>query len=63
MESISDWMGVDIEPSVRAKLEAATQAQRKYERPLAHSLEEWGLTREEIYRELEPIFREFGWKR
>ncbi len=63
VEAVYEWMGTSITPEFRAKLEAATRAQRTYERPIEHSLEEWGLTKDEVYRELEPVFREFGWKR
>lgn len=63
VESVYAWMGTEITPEFRAKLEQATAAQRTYERPLEHTLEEWGLSRDEIYRELEPVFREFGWQK
>ncbi|MBC7173199.1 MAG: sulfotransferase, partial [Polyangiaceae bacterium] len=60
VESVYEWMGVEITPAFREKLENATRAQRSYERPLEHSLEEWGITREDVYRELAPVFEEFG---
>jgi hypothetical protein len=63
VESIYEWMGLPITDAFRARLDEATSAQRTYERPIEHSLEEWGLTREEVYRELEPVFEELGFAR
>lgn len=63
VEGIYRWMGADIEPGFRARLDEATAAQRSYERPIEHTLEEWGLSKEEVYRELAPVFEEYGFER
>ena len=63
VESVYEWMGLPITEAFRVRLDEATSAQRTYERPIEHTLEEWGLTREEVYRELQPVFEELGFAR
>lgn len=54
---------IPLTPAYRAKLEQATRAHREFKSEHTYSLEEFGITREEIYEELSDVFAELGFAR
>jgi hypothetical protein len=63
VERIYGWLGEPVGDAFRLRLEEALHAHRSYRSEHEYSLEEFGLTREEIYAELKPVFDEFGFSR
>jgi hypothetical protein len=52
-----DW---ELSPAFRARLEAATQRQQSFKSTHAYSLEEFGLSKEWIQKELGPLFDRYS---
>ncbi len=63
VQSLYAWLGLPISETFRGRLDAALAAQRAYESQHEYSLESFGLTREQVYAELEPVFTRFGYAR
>lgn len=62
VERIYDYLGMDISPEFRAKLEAATEAQKSYKSAHAYKLEDFGITREWLREQLADVYEEFGYE-
>ena len=62
LERIYHWLGVPISEAFRSRLEQALAAQRSYTSPHRYSLEEFGLSREDVHVELKQVFDEFGFE-
>lgn len=62
VESLYDWLDMEMSPEFRARLEAATSAQRVYERPYDHRLADYGISEEAIAEELAEVFQAFNYK-
>lgn len=60
VEGLYDWMSLPMSPQYRARLNDATQKQRRYQSKHKYSLEEFGVTQEEVRRELADVFDFFG---
>lgn len=60
VEDIYDWMSLPITEKYRARLNDATQKQRRYRSQHQYSLEEFGVSQEEVRRELADVFELFG---
>jgi len=56
VEAIYDWLGLTPGAAFREKLREVSQDQRIYDSPHDYCLEEFGLSREEIYERLRPVF-------
>jgi hypothetical protein len=60
VERIYDKLGFEISPAFAQELDAATSKQRFYESTHEYSLEQFGLTKREVYEALRDVFDEFG---
>ncbi|MEM7609015.1 MAG: sulfotransferase [Myxococcota bacterium] len=59
VEELYAWMGLDMSKAYLSRLEAATSRQRKYRSSHRYSLEQFGITRDEVRRELDGVFEAF----
>src|SRR5690606_3396109 len=48
VEGLYAWLGQDMSEAFRQRLEAATSAQKLYERPYGHKLEHFGISEAEV---------------
>ncbi len=55
-------LGMEVEPEFDARLIEETGRARKYKSRHRYSLEQYGLSREDIHRRLHPIFEEYGFR-
>lgn len=63
VERIYAHFNLTISPAYRARLEEATSGAGEFKSSGHHyTLEEFGLTRREIHRQLRPLFEEFGFE-
>ena len=62
IESLYRRMGLALSPAFRARLEAELIGQRKFASGHGYSLEQFGLSEEEVFGELKDIFAEFGFE-
>lgn len=62
VESLYDWLDMEMSPEFRARLEVATSAQQTYERPHVHRLEDYGISEEAIAEELAEVFQAFNYE-
>ena len=63
IQDVYDWLDLPITEAFEAELDFALDAQRSYESQHDYSLEAFGLSRAEVYRELREVFDRFGFKR
>jgi omega-hydroxy-beta-dihydromenaquinone-9 sulfotransferase len=61
VEGLYEWLGHDMSDDFRARLETATSAQKLYERPYGHKLEDYGISEAEVATELAEVFEAFGY--
>jgi len=62
VERIYDEFGWEISPSFERRLEEVRERQRDYKSEHDYSLEQFGLTKERVYRELPELFERFGYQ-
>jgi len=62
VEGIYEWMGLEMTPAYRARLDAMTERQRRYKSKHTYSLEQFGLTREWVYESCPEVFEHFGFE-
>ena len=62
VESIYERLGLEMSPSFRERLDEAVVGHRAFASQHSYSLQEFGLSEEEIYQELHDIFEEFGFE-
>ena len=63
VERLYRRLGLEMSDEFVQKLEECVLEHQQYERPASFTLEDFGLTRYDVYRELREVFREFGYKR
>lgn len=63
VEEVYAWLGLELTPAYRTVLEAATSRQRRYKSKHSYSLEQFGLTKDDVYEELKDVFEAFGFER
>lgn len=63
VERVYRDLDMKVSPAFRARLEAATRAHREFKSEHDYALEDFGITREEIYEELSDIFETLGFAR
>ena len=61
IEQLYARLDMEISPEFNAKLEEALASHREYESTHVYSLEQFGLTKEGVYQELQEVFDEFGY--
>lgn len=54
--NLYDWMGLEVSEGYEKKLTEATQKQRSYKSAHTYSLEEYGLSKDQVRRELKDVF-------
>jgi hypothetical protein len=62
VEALYRSLGIDTSPSFRARLDEALASQCSFSSGHSYCLEQFGLTEEGVYKELEGIFAEFGFE-
>lgn len=62
VEKLYGRLGMEMGNGFVEKLEACVKEHEEYERPNNYRLEDFGLTRQNIYNELKPVFDEFGYE-
>ena len=62
VEEVYGWMELEMSPAYRAKLEEVTRRQKRYKSSHEYSLEEYGLSKEEVYENLRDVFSRFGFE-
>ena len=62
VDKLYQKLGMDMGEDFAAELDAAVQAHEEYERPNNYTLEQFGLTKNDIYVELKDVFDEFGYE-
>lgn len=62
VEDLYAWLGQDVSDAFRARLEAATSAQRLYERRHGHKLADFGIDEAEVASELAEVFQALGYE-
>ena len=62
VEEVYDWMDLEMSDAYRARLEQATQKQKRYKSSHQYSLEEYGLTEAEVHENLKDVFDAFGFQ-
>lgn len=62
IERIYDWLDYDITPSFEYNLDAELRSRREYSSSHEYSLEQFGLTRGEIYGRLRDVFEYHGFE-
>jgi hypothetical protein len=60
---IYDWLGLPVGQDFSARVKAFLSAQQSYVSSHHYALEEFGLSREGVFRELKEVFAEFGFER
>jgi omega-hydroxy-beta-dihydromenaquinone-9 sulfotransferase len=63
VERIYKELRIPLTPAYRARLVEATNAHREFKSEHDYDLEDFGVTREEVYEELKDIFQELGFSR
>jgi hypothetical protein len=64
MNRVAEFSGITISPTLRARIEAQGQQQKNYERRHKNlDLEEFGLTREQVVKDLEFVFDKYGFEK
>lgn len=63
VEDIYAWMDLEMSDAYRARLLGATQKQRRYKSGHDYSLEQFGLTKDQVYEELADVFEAFDFER
>jgi hypothetical protein len=63
VEDVYAWLGLPIGAAFRARLDAATRLQRSYASEHHYSLEQFGISKREVYADLKEVFEEFGFER
>jgi hypothetical protein len=59
---IYDWLGIEMSPAFKQNLYDFTHAQRCYESAHEYTLEDFGLTRDEVYTGAKRFCERFGFK-
>jgi hypothetical protein len=62
VEALYRRLGIDMSPSFRERLGEALASQRSFSSGHSYSLEQFGLSEQVIYKELEGVFAEFGFE-
>ena len=62
VEDIYDYFGMPLSPKHRAFLEQASLQARSYKSMHNYSLEQFGLTRQQVYNALKDIFEAYGFE-
>jgi hypothetical protein len=62
IEALYRRLGIEMSPSFRARLDQALASQRGYSSGHSYSLEQFGLSEEEIFKELDDLFSEFDFE-
>ena len=62
VEDVYRELGLPVTPALREALEAEEARAREHRSEHVYSLDEYGLTRDRIRTELEPLFERFGWQ-
>lgn len=57
------WLGLPLTDDFRERLDAATERHTDFVSEHCYTLEQFGLSRAEIYAELKDVFKEFGFER
>ena len=60
IETVYEQFDMDINAEYAKKLVAVSQKQKKYKSTHSYSLEDYGMTEQQVYDELEPIFEKYG---
>lgn len=63
VEQIYAWLGEPMDEAFAARLRQATRDQQNFASEHHYSLEEFGLSRDEIFEELKETFAEFGFEK
>ncbi len=63
ISEIYERFGLTFTPALRLELQRAVAAQRKFKSDHQYSLEQFGLTRDYVYRELAELFDYYGFER
>lgn len=63
VEDIYDKLGLQMTATYRAKLDEETRRAKRYNSVHSYSLEEYGLSQEEIYNRIPQIFEAYGFER
>lgn len=61
VEALYEWLGVPVLPAFEARLDEALASQRAYESQRDYTLATFGMTRDEVYDALRPVFERFGY--
>jgi hypothetical protein len=62
VESIYRGLGLEIGDEYRAVLAEETEKARQYKSKHTYTLEEYGLTKQMVYEELQEVFEEYGFE-
>lgn len=62
VKRIYDRFGIPVSPNYKDWLDQETERAKGYKSRHQYSLEEYGLTREQVYAELKGVFEEYGFK-
>ena len=60
VERLYEWLGMELTPEYRARLEAFTARQRRYRSKHHYSLEQFGLTEGWVRAQIPEVFEAFG---
>jgi hypothetical protein len=62
VEALYRRLGIEMSPSFRTRLDQALASQRGFSSGHSYSLEQFGLSEEEIFKELDDLFSEFDFE-
>lgn len=62
VERVYEELGIPLSPEVEKSLAEEESRSKKYRAEHLYTLEEYGLSREQIRRDLEPLYERFGWE-